>query len=234
MIGLAETSPLYPRLIGLVVLAYLLGSIPFGLLIGFAKGVDLRKEGSGNIGATNAGRLLGKKYFIMALILDVLKGFLPTVIAGGMLKSYHLFEVGGALACGLWLIVGFAAVAGHNWPCWLNFKGGKGVATSLGIVLAIYPYYTWPGLAGLVIWIVLVRISGYVSVGSMVAGLTFLLVLILLFALHDTWRVADHWPLLAFASLMVAMLMFRHRGNIARLRSGTENKFISARGSEQR
>lgn len=220
-----------PMLIGLVLFAYLVGSIPFGLMIGLSKGIDIRQAGSHNIGATNAGRVLGKRVFVIVLILDLLKGFVPTVLAGAVLAWRGWFTSQVPLACGFWLGVGFAAVAGHNWSCWLRFTGGKGVATSLGVVLAIYPYYTYPGIVALATWIVLVALTRYVSVGSMSAAVMFLVTLVLLFVFHDSWRIADHWPLLAFAAFMVAMLIFRHRSNIERLRRGTENKFVLSRKS---
>jgi len=230
-VTVGQASALSPRLIGLTAFAYLLGSIPFGLLLGLAKGVDIRTRGSCNIGATNAGRVLGKRYFYLALLLDLAKGFVPTFLAGWVLRSHNAFAENAALACAYWLMVGFAAVAGHNWPCWLKFKGGKGVATSLGIVLAIYPYYTWPGVVAFGVWILMVAITGYVSVGSMAAAVVFLATLCLLFVFHPRWQLAGHWPLLIFASLMVTTLIWRHRGNITRLRSGTENKFMAVRES---
>lgn len=213
-------------LLALVPAAYLVGSIPFGLLVGLARGIDIREQGSRNIGATNAARVLGKRFFVIVLVFDALKGLAPTVVAGWLLHTRSAVHDNPPLACAAWLAVGFAAVAGHNWPCWLKFKGGKGVATSLGVVLAIYPYYTWPGLMALAVWILLVLITGYVSVGSIAAAAAFLLTLIVLFIIHPAWQVADHWPLLAFATGMVAVLIFRHRTNIHRLRTGTESKFI--------
>ncbi len=212
---------------GLTAAGYLFGSIPFGLLVGLWKNVDIRTKGSCNIGATNAGRVLGKRYFYIVLLLDLLKGFVPTAAAGLWLRLNGFFEHSPVVGTTIWLAVAFAAVAGHNWPCWLGFKGGKGVSASLGVVLAIYPYYTFPGLAAFAIWIVVVAVTRYVSIGSIVAGLGFLIGLGLLFAFHPAWRIGDHWPLAAFAAVMVGLLIFRHRTNIARLRSGTENKFMA-------
>jgi len=224
---------IHHKLVALVMLGYLLGSIPFGLLIGLIKGVDIRTAGSRNIGATNAGRVLGRKFFVVVLILDLLKGLIPTGLAGWMLSSAGVLSESATVGCFYWLMVGFAAVAGHNWPCWLKFKGGKGVATSLGVVLAIYPYYTYPGLVALVVWIVMVWITKYVSVGSISAAIVFLLTLLVLFLVHPSWRVVDHWPLLAFAAGMVVVLIFRHRSNIERLRRGTENKFMAGDGASE-
>jgi len=220
-------------LLVIVPTGYLFGSIPFGLLIGLVRGVDIRRHGSGNIGATNAGRLLGRKFFFIALILDLLKGLIPTAAAGWVLKTTGAFADQGSLACAAWLAVGFAAVAGHNWSCWLRFKGGKGVATSLGMVLAIYPYYTYPGLIALAVWVLVVLVTGYVSLGSIFAAIGFITALGVLFGLHGAWRLGVHWPLLAFAVFMAVMLIVRHRGNIRRLRNGTESKFFRSDTSEK-
>ena len=115
-------------------LSYLVGAIPFGLLVGWIKGVDIRKEGSQNIGATNAGRVLGKKFFFLVLVLDLLKGLLPTLFLPWAVnffwgKSHPLLA----------LVVGIAGISGHVFPLYLKFKGGKGVATSAGVFLALCP-----------------------------------------------------------------------------------------------
>lgn len=210
------------KIIGLMTFSYLMGSISFAYLIGRLKGIDLREHGSKNVGATNAGRVLGKKYFIIVFLLDALKGFIPTLLAGQIL--FHQ-EANRPVAFLLWLAAAFFAIAGHNWPCWLKFKGGKGVSTSLGVVLAIYPYYTFPGLIGLATWIILVKISGYVSLGSIVASAMFAISYFVLLLAIPSWKLADQWVLLTFATLMAGLLIFRHSGNIQRLRQGTENKF---------
>jgi len=220
-----ENIPLIYKIIFLMIIAYFVGSIPFGFIFGKLKGIDLREHGSKNIGATNAGRVLGKKYFYLSLLLDSAKGFFPTLIAGQILFASDASSIAHQWLYIAWLMIAFCAVAGHNWPCWLKFKGGKGVATSLGIVLAIYPYYTFPGLIALVCWIVLVKLSGYVSVGSMVSAIVFLISFVIMMILFPDWSIDTHWPLLVFASIMVAILIFRHRSNIKRLTQGTENKF---------
>ena len=166
------------EIILLMVFAYLVGSIPFGFLLGKFRGIDIREHGSFNIGATNAGRVLGKRYFFVVLLLDAAKGFLPTLVAGKILFQSNAAHQWLNL---LWLIIAFSAISGHNWPVWLKFKGGKGVATSLGVVLAIYPYYTYPGLIAFLCWIVVVKITRYVSLGSIMAAGTFLLSYILFF-----------------------------------------------------
>src|SRR5688572_33095205 len=115
----------------LVPLAYVLGSVPFGLIVGLARGIDPRKAGSGNIGATNVGRLLGGKFFALVFALDLLKGLLPALAASWIV--HRRGEVADWRTYALWLLVGFAAIAGHMFSAFLRFKGGKGVATSAGV-----------------------------------------------------------------------------------------------------
>jgi glycerol-3-phosphate acyltransferase PlsY len=205
-------------LIALIPGAYLIGSIPFGLIVGLAKGVDPRKAGSGNIGATNVGRLLGTKFFFIVFLLDLLKGAIPTLTAGWALN----FTVENRTTCLLWVLVAFAALVGHMASIFLKFKGGKGVATSAGMMLGIFPYFTYPGLAGMALWAVVFFVFRYISVASIVGALAFPIFYILA-------GVAWHWPLagsqipfLIFAWLVPAMIIIKHRGNITRLRSGTE------------
>jgi glycerol-3-phosphate acyltransferase PlsY len=217
-----DTASFWVQIAVMASCSYLMGSIPFGYLVGRIRGVDLRTVGSKNIGATNAGRVLGKKYFILVFLLDAAKGFFPTLLNGIILFHYSLPQQWLNL---IWLVICFFIVAGHNWPIWLGFKGGKGVSTSLGIVLAIYPYYTFPGLIAFAVWIILVKISRYVSLGSVVGAATFLVSYILLLTLKPNWSFHDQWPLLFFAIFMVSILIFRHSANINRLRNGTESKF---------
>ena len=132
----------------LIALAYIVGSIPFGLVVALAKGVDPRLSGSGNIGATNAARAIGgKRWFFLIFFLDMLKGLLPMLVAAVLLRH----ESRTAETYLLWLAVGLAAVLGHMFSIFLKFKGGKGVATSAGIMLGLYPYYTYPGLIGAIL-----------------------------------------------------------------------------------
>jgi len=212
------------RIGALAVLAYLLGSIPFGLLVGLAKGVDIRAGGSCNIGATNAGRLLGKRYFYLVMVLDALKGLAPTVMMRQVLAGEGLLAERLALASGLWLLVGFAAVAGHNWPVYLRFRGGKGVATSLGVALGVYPYYTYPGLAALAVWLAVVAATRYVSLGSMSAAVGFVVSYAAMVQVNR-WQWSQHWVLMGFAVAMAGVLIWRHRANIVRLKAGMEGKF---------
>ena len=201
--------------------AYVAGSIPFGLIIGLSRGVDVRTAGSGNIGATNVGRLLGAKFFALVFLLDLSKGLMPMLAAGALLN----FIAPNAATYTLWLAVGFTAILGHMFSVFLRFKGGKGVATSAGVVLGLFPYFTLPALIALGVWIALFAKTKIVSLASIVAALLFPLAY-LAFAIPLHWRPFDQqWPLLAFSLLMSAMITFRHRTNISRLRAGTESRF---------
>lgn len=210
------------EIIALILIAYLLGSVPFGLIIAKAHGKDLRSIGSGNIGATNVSRALGKKWAYVCFVLDVLKGFIPTFTAIFFLDS-DLAPIDFAL----WLCVGCAAVFGHIFPIYLNFKGGKGVATSLGIGLGLWPYYTIAGICAFIVWAISVLISRYVSLSSIIAGFVFLIALIASIAIIPEWKIANLWPLLIVAIIMPIMITIRHRENIKRLIAGTENKIGS-------
>jgi len=144
------------------ILAYLVGSIPWGFLIGKLKGIDIRSHGSGNIGATNVRRVLGRPLGTLCFLLDLLKGLLPVVLIGALLGPALLVppDLGRALAAG-------AAVSGHVWPVWLGFKGGKGVSTTLGALVAV----SWLAvLMGVVAWVVAFFLTRYVSVASLVSA----------------------------------------------------------------
>src|SRR5689334_25263012 len=156
----------------LIPVAYLLGSIPFGLLVGKAKGIDVRTAGSGNIGATNVGRLLGKRYFFLVFFLDLLKSFVPVAIASAVVHRIPEPQRDWRLYL-LWLLVGFAAVLGHMFSVFLKFKGGKGVATSAGVMLGLWPYFTLPGFLAIVVFIVVFMATRYVSLGSMLGACSF-------------------------------------------------------------
>ena len=206
----------------LPIAAYVIGSTPFGVMIARAKGVDLRKAGSGNVGATNVGRAVGKRWGCLCFALDVAKGLAPALAVGLVLKRDGDFPT--LLHQFAWLGVGFGAIAGHVFSFWLKFRGGKGVATSMGVVIGIYPYFTWPGLCALAVWILVTLITRYVSLGSIVAAMSFVPLLVVL-----RWReLASLWPLLAFASVVVVLIVIRHRSNIARLLAGRENKIAQS------
>ena len=191
--------------------AYLLGSIPFGLLVAKARGVDIRTAGSGNIGATNAMRVLGKPAGILVLLLDALKGyaataFLPPLLLAGLGVTT---PAPGLLP----LLAGICAVLGHNYTCWLKFKGGKGIATTAGVYLALAP---WAVLIALVVFLLAVAATRYVSVGSIAAAVALPAAVWIL-------KPGDLWLGLVTTALGV-LAIYKHKSNIQRLRAGTENR----------
>lgn len=191
----------------LIVAGYLLGSIPNGLLIARIHGVDLRKVGSGNIGATNVFRSIGRGWGLVVFFLDALKGFLPAFVFPRLLDFPPSWL---GLACGM------AAVCGHNWPVWLGFKGGKGVATSAGMLLGIAPDAAGIGFAVFAVGLAVTRI---VSVGSILAAVA---VPTAYFWLHGTGN-----RLVAGAlTLMGVVVIIKHRSNIRRLLAGTEPRLF--------
>lgn len=183
-----------------LVVCYLLGSIPVGYLAGKAKGVDVRRHGSGNIGMTNVTRVLGTGPGLMVLAGDVLKGVAAVLLAR---------HVGGPQ---LALLGGLAAIAGHNWSLFLGGRGGRGVATSAGVILALSPLVV---LSSVAVWAVAVLSSRYVSVGSILAGLSAPIFMLL-------YRQPTSYFL--FSVAVAALIVYRHRPNIRRLRQGTEFK----------
>lgn len=208
-------------LLGLIPLAYVIGSIPFGLLVGWAKGIDVRRAGSGNIGATNVGRLLGRRFFYLVFLLDAVKGLAVMVLAGLAVSAAPPSPV----LILLWLAVGFAAIAGHMFSCFLRFRGGKGVATSAGVLLGLWPYFTIPAAAALLLFAVVLKTTRYMSIASMTAALAFPLAFVLI-GLWANWHpLGERLPLLVFSLLVAGMIVYRHRSNITRLRAGTEAKF---------
>jgi acyl phosphate:glycerol-3-phosphate acyltransferase len=182
---------------------YLLGSMPFGYwLVLLVRGEDIRKVGSGNIGATNVWRAYGKAYGIPIVLLDVAKGFVPALV-GTMLEG----ELVGVLAGG-------AAMLGHWRPLFLGFqKGGKMVATAGGTLLGVAPLL---GLAGIAVWAVVFLVSRYASLASIAAAVALPLLALVL---------GEPWPVVAFSALAAIAVLVLHRSNIARLRAGTESRF---------
>jgi glycerol-3-phosphate acyltransferase PlsY len=196
--------------------AYLLGSIPFGFLVAKAKGVDIRSVGSGNIGATNAMRVLGKPAGIFVLLMDALKGFgavwlcqvwlcysIPPQLAGAQQAGFETYAI----------IAGIFAVLGHNYTCWLKFRGGKGIATTAGVYLALAP---WAVLVALVVFILAIWVTKYVSVGSIAAAL----------ALPATvWIMSPTNLFLGIVTTALgALAIYKHKSNFQRLIAGTENR----------
>jgi glycerol-3-phosphate acyltransferase PlsY len=205
----------------LAIFAYFVGSIPFGLIVGRANGIDPRKAGSGNIGATNVGRLLGKRFFALVFTLDLLKGFIPMLIASAMVWPIAV----EAKPYGLWMLVGAAAVIGHLFPVYLKFKGGKGVATSGGLLLGMFPYLTIPGVGCIATFLVVFTLTRTVSLGSIAAALAFTPIY-LAAGLGFGWPVfGRQLPLLAFSLVLSGLIVYKHRGNIRRLIAGTEHSF---------
>lgn len=218
----------------LVIAAYLVGGIPFGLLVGWAKGIDIRRKGSGNIGATNVGRVLGRRYGLAVFLLDTMKGLGPTLVSGWVLRESWAVGDGGSAALYLsWLAVGLASVFGHTFPIYLSFRGGKGVATSLGVTLGIYPELTLPGLLAFAVWGVVLGVSRYVSVASIAAALALPVLFLVVWMPREGFSLQDSWPLLAFSLLLTALVLFRHRSNVRRLWAGTETRVGSAARGEE-
>ncbi|MFO0837260.1 MAG: glycerol-3-phosphate 1-O-acyltransferase PlsY [Phycisphaerae bacterium] len=209
----------------LLIGAYLLGAIPFGLLIGRAHGIDIRQRGSGNIGATNAGRVLGRKWGLMCLALDLLKGLAPTLAAGwllGLLWSTHsIVDWPLEQRLSLWVAAGLAAVVGHVCPVYLGFRGGKGVSTTIGVALGIYPCFTFAMIVALAAYGVIRYATRTVSAGSIAIAVVFPAALFA-YTSATGLPVATGWPLHATAIGLGLLILVRHRSNIARLWSGTE------------
>jgi glycerol-3-phosphate acyltransferase PlsY len=216
------------RLAAFLIGAYLLGAIPFGILIAAAHRIDLRKVGSGNIGATNLARALGKRWAYVCFVLDLAKGLLPTLAAG-------LFLVENSSTRGLiaQLAVGCAAILGHVFPIYIGFKGGKGVATSFGVALGLWPYYTLCAVVALAVWIVFALVWRYVSLASLVAAFAFPVVLIAEIAIIPGWRFSYLWPLLIVAVVIPVLVFVRHRDNIVRLFAGTESKILQKKSGQK-
>jgi glycerol-3-phosphate acyltransferase PlsY len=189
--------------------SYLLGSIPFGLVLGYlVGGVDIRRQGSGNIGATNVGRALGRPWAIAAFVLDFAKGWAPAALLPALVADEVPWDL--RIACGV------AAVCGHVWPVYLGFRGGKGVATLCGAVVAIEPLVF---VGGGIVWLVTLGTTRYVGLASMMMGLSF--------PFLAAWRLAGreyaHEAIWGMA-LLSALVFIRHRANIGRMLSGTEPK----------
>jgi len=207
----------------LVVAAYLLGAIPFGLLIGLAHGVDVRAQGSGNLGATNVGRVLGRKWGYLCLLLDVSKGFVPTLAAWFALVR----QPASADMLLRWILVGLAAVLGHVFPVYLKFRGGKGVATTVGVALGVFPYYTIAIAVALLLYALVRFATGWVSAGSLTLAVAFPAAFFVYLALDPEMTLTVFWPLGAISVLLGLLIIVRHRSNLARLVRGQELKLRS-------
>ena len=190
--------------------AYLLGSIPTGFLVARLKGIDIRTVGSGNIGATNALRILGKPAGIFVLLMDALKGWLAVGPLTLLITLALSLPQGGVVGETSSIVAGIGAILGHNYTCWLGFKGGKGIATSAGVLLALVP---WALLIIFLTWIVVFASTRYVSLGSLAASA------VLPFA---SWLTHESLAKVIITGAMGALAIYKHKGNIQRLLAGTE------------
>ena len=197
----------------IAVSSYLLGSIPWGFLFARAKGVDIRQKGSGNIGAANAFRVMGKKWGYLVFICDFLKGFLAVEIS---LLLATWFQVNLGLGS---IIAGTMCIVGHDYPAWLGFKGGKGIATLAGVLLAVFSPLVCISFGA--VWVVVFLIARYTSLASIVAVAT----LPIAAASFVSKSEPDFPFLIGFCILMAALALWRHRSNIVRLLNRTENRF---------
>jgi glycerol-3-phosphate acyltransferase PlsY len=197
----------------IAVSSYLLGSIPWGFLFARARGIDIRQKGSGNIGAANALRVMGKKWGYLVFICDFLKGYLAVEIS---LLLATWFQVNLGLGS---IIAGMMCVVGHDYPAWLGFKGGKGIATLVGVLLAVFSPLVCISFGA--VWVVVFLIARYTSLASIVAVAT----LPLAAAAFVSKSEPDFPFLIGFCILMAALALWRHRSNIVRLLNRTENRF---------
>jgi len=195
--------------------SYLLGSIPAGYLAGRIAGIDIRHAGSGNIGATNVTRVLGKRYGYPVFIVDFLKGLVAVSISILIEKRAQPISVPTEL---FGIVAAISCVIGHSFPVWLSFKGGKGVATSMGALFGLMPLVALIGVAG---WVITFEMTRYVSVASMIAVLTVPISILILMPLKQTGGAV----LLYFSICLAALVIFRHRSNLSRLVRGTEPRF---------
>ena len=199
------------RSLVVVVFAYICGSVPWGYIIGKVNGIDVRTVGSKNIGATNVTRCVGKKAGKLCFALDFLKGLLPVLVAR------YIIGVSGSVTE---LLVVFAAILGHVFPVFLNFKGGKGVSTAAGAIMALAPV---PLVTALVIWVVVFVISRYVSLASITAAAVLPVIAWVMILTGN--RNGASVPVAIVLTVIAALAIFRHRSNIQRLLDGTENRF---------
>ncbi|WP_408955937.1 glycerol-3-phosphate 1-O-acyltransferase PlsY [Natroniella sp. ANB-PHB2] len=196
------------RLLLAMGISYLLGSIPFGLLVAKSvKGVDIRNYGSGNIGATNAYRVMGLGMGVLVALLDIGKGFLGITVARGFFPEEPF----------LILLVGVMAIVGHNWSLFLKFTGGRGVATSVGVLISLAPGAI---LVVFIVWALIVAITKYVSLGSII-GAGLIPIMIFLFNNPTVYVI--------FGLLICIFVIYGHKPNIKRLLSGTENKITQSK-----
>jgi len=200
----------------LVALAYLIGSTPFGYIVGrLVCKIDIRQHGSGNIGATNVGRVLGSRWGIVVLALDLVKGVIPVAAL-----PFLFFSSGDPERVHWQVAAGAATVLGHMFPCWLGFRGGKGVATALGVVACLA---VWATLGAAAMFGLSFAIWRIVSLSSILAALTF--AACQMAQLWPAFFTHDQWSVTLFSLLVPALIILRHRGNIVRLWRGQEPQY---------
>jgi glycerol-3-phosphate acyltransferase PlsY len=204
--------------LAIILLCYLIGSFPSGYLVGKSQGIDIRQHGSGNIGATNVLRVMGKKWGYLVFFSDSLKGFIAVKVGVWLASS------AGAEATLAAVVAGICCIIGHNYTVWLRFKGGKGIATSIGVLLAIVP--TMIVLIVLVVWLAVFLVWKYVSLASICAALS---LPVTVFALFPFVAHGNYWVLVVFSLIVAALAVWRHRPNIDRLLQGKENRFGTRR-----
>ena len=227
-------------------IAFFAGSVPFGYLIGKVNGIDIRTVGSGNIGATNLGRALGKRFFYACFLLDMTKGLMPTLIAGHFMGTLGTLRIDSTDAF-WWLGVMIATVLGHMFTPWLGFKGGKGVATGLGAMIGVMPAMTIPAAGALVVFLVVLTLWRYVSLASSVAAASLPMWTLLAFAQYKVLMTRQastrmDWetlpmeqieqikggipnygtPFLVVSIVLAILVIFKHRGNLGRIMQGIE------------
>jgi len=192
--------------------SYLLGSIPFGQIAAHIKGIDLREHGSGNVGATNAIRILGKKFGIPVLLADIVKGWAAAALVP---RAFGLSSPEAGILCGV------ASVVGHIWPATLKFRGGKGVATSAGVLFALAP---WATLVGLLAFLIVLLVFRYVSLASLSAAVALVSVL---------WIRPEPLTLRLAGTALGVVVVLRHRSNVSRLLAGTEARILDRTRGEK-
>jgi len=203
---------------------YLVGSIPWGFIAGKAKGLDIREHGSGNIGATNVFRVMGKGWGSLVFFLDFLKGLLCGLLGGVLGAKLGLPpDIGSVLG-------GISAILGHNFTPWLGFKGGKGIASSAGVLVGVTPIVA---LCAVIAWAALFFSTRYVSLGSLAAAISLPLATLLLMIVPAFQGLPGGTvPLMIFCSLACVLAFYRHKENIGRLLNGTESRFLKKASSK--
>ena len=210
----------------LPVAAYLVGSFPTAHLLARSRGVDLSTVGSKNYGATNLGRTLGRSWGILCFAIDALKGALPVLVAGWLLGALGAKAGGVSTATAwCWLATALAAILGHTLSPWIKFKGGKGVATGFGALVAMWPVLTLPAVLAIVLWGAVLAVFRIISLASMVAAMSVpCSVLVAALAANGLASVRAATPFLIASGAIGLFVVWKHRANIARIRAGVEPK----------